>query len=139
MEVDKAAKQVSFGIAKDKDIEETAGTKTKAKGPFICPFCEQATPEDDVRNAGQAGYLSERLIGVIVQGKSGKDYRPVEEADLDPSAVIMYALDIDSLDMIDLIVLIEQNFEFKVEAQEMAGVKTLQDFYDYLTKRINQD
>ena len=62
----------------------------------------------------------------------------VEEKDLDPSAVITDALGIDSLDLIDLIVVIEQNFGFKVETQEMAEIKTLQDFYDYIIKRLNQ-
>ncbi len=61
----------------------------------------------------------------------------VEEEDLDSSAVIMDALDIDSLDLIDLVVVIEQNFGFKVETQEMAEIKTLQDFYDYIIKKLN--
>lgn len=63
----------------------------------------------------------------------------VEEEDLDPSAVIMDALDIDSLDLIDLVVVIEQNFGFKVETQEMGEIKTLQDFYDYIIKKLNQN
>lgn len=62
----------------------------------------------------------------------------VEEENLDPSAVITDALGIDSLDLIDLIVIIEQYFGFKVETQEMAEIKTLQDFYDYIIKRLNQ-
>jgi len=61
----------------------------------------------------------------------------VEEEDLDSSAVIMDALDIDSLDLIDLVVVIEQNFGFKVETQEMAEIKTLQDFYVYIIKKLN--
>jgi len=53
----------------------------------------------------------------------------LDEEDLDPTAPIINALGIDSLDLIDLIVVIEQNFGFKVETQDMAGIKTLQDFY----------
>ncbi|GIV04313.1 MAG: hypothetical protein KatS3mg015_3143 [Fimbriimonadales bacterium] len=81
MEVDKARKTVRFGIAKGNAIERTEGTK-RERGPAICPFCEQPTSEEDLRQAGQAGKMGERMVAVIVEGKGGKDYRPVEESDL---------------------------------------------------------
>jgi len=61
----------------------------------------------------------------------------VEADQLNPSASIIDALGIDSLDLIDLLVLIEQNFGFKVETEEVAEIKTLQNFYDYIIKRLN--
>jgi len=81
MEVDRERKTVRFGIAKGKAIERTEGTK-RERGPAICPFCEQPTSEEDLRQAGQAGKMGERMVAVIVEGKDGKDYRPVEESDL---------------------------------------------------------
>jgi len=80
MEVDKAAKQVSFGIAKGKDIAATNGTM-QSRGNVRCPYCEQVTPVADLRAAGQSGKMGERMVAVIVEGRGGKDYRPVEESD----------------------------------------------------------
>ena len=81
MAVDKESKKISFGVAKGKDIQRTAGTK-RERGPAICPFCEQPTSEADMRRAGIEGKMGNRLVCVVVEGKNGKDYRPVEESDL---------------------------------------------------------
>ncbi len=81
MEVDKERKTVRFGIAEGKAIKRTEGTK-RERGPAICPFCEQPTSEAELRRAGQTGQMGERMVAVIVEGKGGKGYRPVEESDL---------------------------------------------------------
>ncbi|GIV84226.1 MAG: hypothetical protein KatS3mg052_1233 [Candidatus Roseilinea sp.] len=81
MAVDKARKTVRFGIAEGKEIERIEGTK-RERGPAICPFCEQPTSEADLRWAGQAGQMGERMVAVITEDKGGKRYRPVEESDL---------------------------------------------------------
>ena len=59
----------------------------------------------------------------------------IEPAQLKPEALLKNDLGIDSLDFIDIIVIIEKNFGFKVKGEEMANVKTLQDFYDYVIAR----
>ena len=61
----------------------------------------------------------------------------VEEDQIEPSANLKEALDIDSLDFVDLVVLIEKNFGFKVKGEELAQIKTLQDFYDFIIERVN--
>ena len=81
MEVDNKRKTVRFGIAAGKGIKATDGTK-RERGPAICPFCEQPTSEAELRRAGQAGQMGERMVAVIVEGKDGKEYRPVEDSDL---------------------------------------------------------
>jgi adenine-specific DNA methylase len=81
MEVDKKRKRVHFGIAKGRDVRQTDGTK-RERGPAICPFCEQPTSEEELRQAGQHGRMGERMVAVIVEGRGGKEYRPVEETDL---------------------------------------------------------
>ena len=63
----------------------------------------------------------------------------IEEFELEPERVIPEAtfkedLGIDSLDFVDIAVIIEKNFGFKVKGEDMAGVKTLQDFYDFVMK-----
>jgi acyl carrier protein len=67
----------------------------------------------------------------------------VDEFELDadqlkPEVLLKNDLGIDSLDFVDIIVIIEKNFGFKVKAEEMANVKTLQDFYDYVIANVNK-
>jgi REP element-mobilizing transposase RayT len=81
MDVNKSKKKVTFGIVKGKNIHETDGTMQN-RGNVLCPYCEQVTPVSDLRLAGLNGKMGERMVAVIVEGKDGKDYRPVEEADL---------------------------------------------------------
>ena len=81
LDVDRQTKTVSFGIAKGEAIERTSGTK-RARGPAICPFCDQPTSEKEIRAAGQAGQMNEQMVCVVVKKKGGgKDYRAVEDID----------------------------------------------------------
>ncbi len=56
----------------------------------------------------------------------------LEENQLIPSASLKETLEIDSLDYVDLVVIIEKNFGFKVKGEDFATIKSLQDFYDYI-------
>ena len=61
----------------------------------------------------------------------------IDEKQIIPSAELKNDLGIDSLDFVDLFVIIENNFGLKMKAEEMAEVKTLQDFYNYVIQRVN--
>jgi len=61
----------------------------------------------------------------------------LQEEQLEPSASLKETLEIDSLDYVDLVVIIEKNFGFKVKGEDFATINTLQDFYDYIEKRVN--
>ena len=66
----------------------------------------------------------------------------VEEFEVDgtkitPEANLRETLDLDSLDYIDLVVIIESNFAFKVKPEDFIGIETFQNFYDYVTTRVN--
>ncbi len=66
----------------------------------------------------------------------------VEEIEIDPAVICSNAklkedLGIDSLDFVDIVVIVEKNFGFKIKAEEMAGVTTLGAFYDYIEKKVN--
>lgn len=61
----------------------------------------------------------------------------IDESQITPTADLKKDLGIDSLDFVDLFVIIEHHFGFKMKAEEMADVKSLQDFYTYVIKRIN--
>lgn len=51
---------------------------------------------------------------------------------LTPEASLKNDLEIDSLDFVDIVVLVDREFGFKPKAEELKAVKTLQDFYDYI-------
>ena len=66
----------------------------------------------------------------------------VEEFETDPAKITPDAnlkdtLELDSLDYIDLVVVIESNFSFKVKPEDFTGIATFQDFYNYVIERVN--
>lgn len=56
---------------------------------------------------------------------------------IQPNAPLMETLDLDSLDLVDMVVLIEHNFGFTVNAKDFIGIKTFEDFYLFINSRIN--
>ena len=54
-----------------------------------------------------------------------------------PGADLKETLDLDSLDYIDLVVVIENNFSFKVKPGDFAHIATFSDFYNYIISRVN--
>ena len=60
----------------------------------------------------------------------------VEAGKIVPEANLKETLDLDSLDYVDLVVVIESNFGFKVTAEDFVGIVTFQDFYDYIINRV---
>lgn len=55
-----------------------------------------------------------------------------------PEAPLMDTLDLDSLDLVDMVVLIEHNFGFTVVAKDFVGIKSFNDFYHFINSRINE-
>ena len=60
----------------------------------------------------------------------------VDEAVIAPDAKLKDDLGIDSLDFVDIVVIVERNFGFKIKPEEMAGVVTLSDFCDYIERNV---
>ena len=62
----------------------------------------------------------------------------VEEIEIDEKLISPEAtlkdIGIDSLDFVDIVVIIEKNFGFKVKGEEMIEIRTLNDFYNYIEK-----
>lgn len=54
-----------------------------------------------------------------------------------PSANLKEVLELDSLDYIDLVVVIENSFGFKVKPEDFTGIETFEDFYGYVINRVN--
>lgn len=53
-----------------------------------------------------------------------------------PDANLKETLDLDSLDYIDLVVVIENNFSFKVKPEDFVGISNFRSFYDYIISRV---
>ncbi len=60
----------------------------------------------------------------------------VEESKLQIDASLNETLDLDSLDYIDLIVAIEENFGFKMKPEDFTTMVIIQDFYNYIAQRL---
>jgi acyl carrier protein len=60
----------------------------------------------------------------------------VEPQSITPEANLKETLNLDSLDYVDLVVVIESNFGFKVKGEDFVNIKTFQDFYDYINSKI---
>ena len=65
----------------------------------------------------------------------------IEDIEADPGKISETAslkddIGIDSLDFVDIVVIVERNFGFKINPEEMADVTTLGHFYDYIERRL---
>jgi len=57
---------------------------------------------------------------------------------IQPDANLIETLELDSLDFVDMVVLIEQNFGFTVTGNDFVGMRTFQDFYDFIINRLDK-
>ena len=60
----------------------------------------------------------------------------VEKSTIKPEANLQETLDLDSLDYVDLVVVIEENFGFKVTSEDFVGVVTFNEFYSLVEKKL---
>ena len=60
----------------------------------------------------------------------------IDEDKIADDALLKEDLGIDSLDFVDIVVIVEKNFGFKIKPEEMGGVKTLSQFYDYIQSKV---
>lgn len=61
----------------------------------------------------------------------------IEQDLLKDDALLKDDLGIDSLDFVDIVVIVERRFGFKIKPEEMAEVRTLLQFYDYIERKVN--
>lgn len=65
----------------------------------------------------------------------------VEEFEVDAEVIeadknLKQTLDLDSLDYVDLVVIIESNFGVKLDEADFMGMVTFQDFYNIINNKI---
>lgn len=59
----------------------------------------------------------------------------LEEEQLMPGALMKEDLDIESLDFVDIAVIIEKQFGMKVTSEQMVKIKKLEDLYNFILER----
>ena len=64
------------------------------------------------------------------------DELEIDEDKIHDDAKLKDHLGIDSLDFVDIVVIVENNFGFKIKPEEMSGVVTLKDFCDYIEGKV---
>lgn len=74
--------------------------------------------------------IDEKVKGFMI------DELEIEEDQLVPEALLKDDLGIDSLDYVDIVVIVDKIFGFKIKPEEMTGVKTLGQFCDYIEHKI---
>ena len=62
----------------------------------------------------------------------------VDATKITPEANLKETLGLDSLDYVDLVVIIESNFGFKVVGEDFLNIHTFQQFYDYCYDKVAQ-
>jgi len=76
--------------------------------------------------------IEEKVINFLVEDLE------IDEDKIFPEAKLKEDMGIDSLDYVDIVVIVEKNFGFKIKPEEMANVKTLTEFYDYIEAKLAQ-
>ena len=81
--------------------------------------------------------LSEEKIIEIINDFLHEEFE-VERSKITPAANLKATLELDSLDYIDLVVVMEKNLHIKVDPSDLVDIHTFQDLYDYVkgVKRI---
>ncbi len=75
--------------------------------------------------------IEEKIKGFLV------DEFEVDGSLIQADASLRDTLGLDSLDYVDLVVIIESNFGFKVTGEDFASINTFQDFFDFVDNKLN--
>lgn len=60
----------------------------------------------------------------------------IDEEKIYDDAKLKDDIGIDSLDFVDIVVIVEKNFGFKIKPEEMQGITTFKEFCDYIQSKV---
>lgn len=60
----------------------------------------------------------------------------IDASRIAPEARLKEDIGIDSLDFVDIVVIVEKQFGFKIKADELADVKVFSQFCDYIERKV---
>ncbi|MDR2008884.1 MAG: acyl carrier protein [Bacteroidales bacterium] len=61
----------------------------------------------------------------------------IEISEITPDANIKETLDLDSLGLVDMVVLIEETFGVKIKDQKITSINTFESLYDFIQEKID--
>ena len=85
--VDKEAGEGEGNAAARREHDRRLGAGTMSRRGATCPCCGAVATMRDLRAAGRAGRLGERMTAVVVNGQRGKEYRLPTEVEIEASRV----------------------------------------------------
>ena len=62
----------------------------------------------------------------------------IDANEITDKAVLTTDLGLESLDLVDVVVIIEEKFGFKVKREDINKIKDLEDLYDYIEKSTSK-
>ena len=74
--------------------------------------------------------IEEKVRGILI------DDLEIDEEKIAPEALLKEDMGIDSLDFVDIQVIVKREFGFKIKSEEMVGVKTFSQFCDYIESKL---
>jgi len=86
-------------------------------------------------NANGNMITKEKIIQII--NEFIQEEFEVEPTKIIPSADLKSTLELDSLDYIDLVVVMEKNLHIKVDPADLADIHSIQDLYDYVVLKMS--
>ena len=91
-------------------------------------------------NKGEVVIFSAGTGNPFFTTDTGATLRGIEiEADIiQEEAKLKENLGLDSLDFVDIVVIVERTFGFKIKPEDMANVLTVKDFYDYIDTNVTK-
>jgi len=75
--------------------------------------------------------LYAKVNSIIVEQLGAK------EEDLKPEASFIDDLGADSLDTVELVMALEEEFDTEIPDEDAENIKTVKDVYDYIDKKVN--
>lgn len=75
--------------------------------------------------------IEEKVVAIIVRELG------LEKSVISPEKSFIDDLGLDSLDVMTLAMAIEEDFDIEVPDDDVEGIKTIQDVFDYMHKRID--
>jgi acyl carrier protein len=80
--------------------------------------------------------LTEEKIVQVINEFLQEEFE-VDAAKIIPAADLKSTLELDSLDYIDLVVVMEKNLHIKVDPADLIDIHTIQDLYNYVNSKIS--
>ena len=60
----------------------------------------------------------------------------IEESDFAPDAILKETLQLDSINLVDLVALVQYTYKITIPATDLPSIKTFNDLYDYIEQHL---